>query len=218
MIRTNLLRALVAGALLGLGAPIVAPIPTAHATTIAPLTIEQMTDGATWIVRGVVTETWTEIDTRGHVWTRARVQVGDVLKGPEATTELIVDTLGGEYAGETTWVEGAARFSADEEVLMFLDTIRHGERLTPLGMFTGKYTIRRAPGDERRYAQRYPVNPRLAYDARFLPHPDAADRVYVDDLEARIQAHLAAEWDGKPIAGLPVEKLQVINTPDRRHR
>lgn len=218
MIRTQLMRALVAGALLGLGAPIVAPIQAAHATSIVPLTTEQMTDGATWIVRGVVTETWTEIDTAGRVWTRARVQITDTLKGPGSPAELVVDTMGGEFGGETTWVEGAARFSDTEEVLLFLDTIRHGERLTPLGMHTGKYTIRRAPGDDRRYAQRYPVDPKMKFDARFLPHPAAQDRVYVDDLEARIEAQLEKGWDGKPFAALPVDKLEAINTPDRRHR
>lgn len=205
------MRAIVAGLLLALALP-----EAAQATSIAPLTVEQMTDASTYIVRGRVVRVWNEADADGRVWTRAEVAVSDVLKGPDEPTTLVVESLGGSIGELTTKVDGMARFSAEEDTLMFLDAIHNGQDLTPVGAFTGKFTIRRPPHETRSIAVAYDVNPDTRFDARFLPVPPREQWLYADDLEAEIRAHLAVGWNGRPIAGIELEQLQRVNAPERR--
>jgi hypothetical protein len=198
-----------------LGLLIAAP---AHATSLANLTTEQMTDAATWIVEGHVTRVWTELDdTTGRVWTRADVTVTDVWKGPSDPVSLVVDSAGGTYGATTTTIASQAVFSVEEDVLLFLDEVRDG-RLVPIAKFLGKYTIRRAPGDTRPNVMHTQPTPGIPYDARFLPHPAPEDRVYLDDLRAQVQDRLAIGWQGEDIPGATREHLAAINTPERRLR
>ncbi len=114
------------------------------------------------------------------------------------------------------YVSGQAVFSADEDVLLFLDQMASG-RVVPVAKFLGKYTIRRAPGERESYARTWHTSAEEQFDARFLPHPAVEDRVYLSDLEERIEARLEAGWDGRPIPGLTTERLELINAPERRH-
>jgi hypothetical protein len=54
------------------------------------------------------------------------------------------------------------------------------------------------------------------WDARFLPHPPPGERVYLDQVEGRVQVRLASGWDGEPIPGMSPERLQQVNTPEIR--
>jgi hypothetical protein len=210
----GLFRSLGRLAVLGLA---VASAP-ARATSFAPLTTEQMTDAATWIVEGQVTAVWTELDdTTGYVWTRAQLALTDVHKGPSDPSTLVVASLGGTYGATTTEVPGEAVFSVGEDVFLFLDEVR-GERLVPIAKFLGKYTVRRAPGDTRPNVTHTQPVAGVPYDARFLPHPPPAERVYLDDLRAQVGGRLDRGWDGQPIPGADHTKLATINTPERRHR
>jgi len=152
------------------------------------------------------------------VWTRAAIAVSDVLKGPDQPAELIVDSIGGTFEDRTVDVEQAARFTETEDVLLFLDTIKGGTRLTPVSMYLGKYTVRRVNGDDRLLAQTFTVRPGVVYDGRFIPPPPAGSRVYLDDVIDQVETHLDAGWDGQAIPGISTDKLVKINTPERRHR
>jgi hypothetical protein len=212
------IHSLLLGAALAFAAPLAIGLPaTAEATTVAKLTLEQFTDASTYIVRGTVTEIWTEEDADGTVWTRARVSVTRAYKGPDSPKEIVVDTLGFTDGVQLPQMFGAARFSEGEEVFVFLDEFRPG-RYTPVAANTGKYTIRRAPGDDRHYAATVSIPERERFDARFLPHPAPERRLYVEDLEQRVQARLETGWDGGPIPGLSKDHLRVINQPERRIR
>ncbi|TNE84661.1 MAG: hypothetical protein EP330_28745 [Deltaproteobacteria bacterium] len=202
---------------LAFGTATLAPIQTAEATTIAPLTIEQLTDASTLIVEGKVSRVWTEVDDHQKVWTRALVDVDTLHKGPADTPEqIVIDTLGGHHWDRVTAVEGQARFSEGEQVLVFLDVVSHGTRLTPAAMFHGKFTIRRAAGDTDKHAMRWIDRPNAAFDAQFLPYPAPEDRIYVDDLRAQISARVTAGWDGEPIPGISEARLRQINEPQNR--
>lgn len=204
----------------GLAAPvagILAPVDAARATTLAPLTVEQLVDASDYVVRGEITEVWTEVDDQGRIWTRGRMTVTRVFKGADQPTELVVDSMGGTYAGQTLHIEARAEFSALEDALVFLHQ-RDDGRLVPVGKFLGKYTVRRAPEDGRMYVRTWHPQPGLPFDARFIPHTPAAERLYLDEIEGRIESRLDAGWDGQPIPGLTVERLRQINTPERRHR
>jgi len=209
---TRSLAALAAAIVVGGAAP-------ASATTVTPLTIEQMTDGATWIVEGNIREVWTEIDAEtGRVWTRASLDVTDVLKGPSDPTTLVIDSEGGASGAVTTSISGRSQFSEGEDIFVFLDVVR-GDRLVPIAKSMGKYTLRRAPGETRHYAMTWTGDDGYTpYDARFLPHPPPESRLYVDDLRDRVVKRLAEPWDGAPIPGIDHTRLAEINAPERRLR
>ncbi len=204
-------------ALLGVASPWVLPIGVAHATTVAPLSVEQLTDASTYIVRGQVAAVWVVRDAEGRVWTRVKVAVVRTFKGPDSPAELVIETLGGVDGEVSTLAFGAPRFSESEEVLLFVSQNRSG-RLGIVGWSAGKYNLRRAPGERRLYAATVELDPRAHYDGRFLPHPEPQHRMYVEDLESRISARLQLGWDGRPIPGIDPVTLQQINTPDRRIR
>lgn len=194
----------------------ITPVQDAHATTIAPLTIEQLTVASTYVVEGVVTRVWVEEDEHGRIWTRAAIAVDTVFKGPDAPDELIVDSLGGHDWDRSTVVQAQARFSEHERTLVFLDTIKNGTRLTPSANFHGKFTIRRAPGDTEPHVLRWVGKPNQAFDAQFLPYPSPEKRVYLDELHDSIRGSLTTGWDGESIPGISDDRLKKINTPEMR--
>lgn len=212
-------RAFVARIGLGLGlalaSPITIPTPEAHATTIAEMSVEQLTDAATWIVRGTVTRTWSEVDDNGRVWTRAELDVSDVMKGPARTKTLVIDSLGGYADGQLLETDLAARYAKGEEIVVFLDTVLGGQRLVPVAKFWGKFSVVPDPDTARPIVVRFTVDARQRYDHRFIPVP-AGEHVTVDDLTTRIRTHLKVGWDGQPIPGIDQAKLREINAPARR--
>jgi hypothetical protein len=87
------------------GAAVLCVAP-AGATSLAPLTIDQMTDGADLIVRGTITDVWTtEVD--GVIYTRADLEVSSLYKGSHADTHLTLESLGGTFEGMTMDVDAA---------------------------------------------------------------------------------------------------------------
>jgi hypothetical protein len=187
----------------------------AHATSIAPLTVEQLTDASTYIVRGTVTKVWAEEDDHGMVWTRATVAVDAVYKGPDHPRELVVESMGGMLPdGRIVSMEGTARYSVGEDGVFFLHPA-DGGRFHPVGWFLGKYTVRRAPGEDRLSVVRYTAQSEMRYDARFLPVPKS-NRVYLDDLLNQVNSRLKTGWDGRPIPGISNDRLKAINAPERR--
>jgi hypothetical protein len=183
----------------------------AQATTFAPLTIEQLTDGSLYVVEGKVLEVWTELDAeRMLVWTRARVEVSRTYKGPDSPTELVVDSLGGAYGDFQVSVPAMAVFSVDEDVFLFLDQLGSG-RLVPASKFLGKYTVRRAPGEIDRYVRQWEGKVGEVYDARFLPHPEPSARLSLSELEQRVEDRVTSGWDGVPIPGVSAARLSEIN-------
>ncbi len=202
---------------LGLGSTFLVSPTEATATTFAPLSVEQMTDVSDYVIRGQVVEVWTEIGGNGHIWTRARVTVTDVFKGPDSPAELIIDSMGGTYGGNVTSIEGRAVFSEHEELISFLSLQKNG-RLVPVGKFLGKYSIRRAPDTDRSHAMRWHPVGHWEFDARFLPHPRPEDRTYLDDLLTKVSDRVETGWDGQPIPGANTEKLEKVNTPLYRTR
>lgn len=210
------IRRILLGAALLLATASVAPIDSAQATSIAPLTTEQLTDASTYIVEGTVERVWVEEDDNGDVWTRALLKVDTVFKGPDAPETLIIDAIGGHSWERVTRMQSQPRFSAQEKVLVFLDVIKFGTRLTPVGLVHGKYTIRRAPGETRHHVMRTPTLPNAAFDARFLAHPAIEDRVYLDDVQEAVRTRVDTGWDGSKIPGASQTLLERVNAPSHR--
>lgn len=189
-----------------------APAPEAAATTLAPLTVEQMTDAADLIVRGRVVSQWVMTSPANTVITRTLVEVSRVYKGAIQPGEaLAVDSPGGNYFGQIVDPGAAARFSEGEDVLLFLNRIYHGEGLTTVGMFLGKFSIRQNPLDGSEMPVRFTVPYARPFDARFIPHPPADERIRLDELEATVLHRVELGWDGQPIPGISQERLREIN-------
>lgn len=183
---------------------------SAAATTIVPLSTDQMVDASDLVIRGDVVEVWTERDDAGRVWTRAQVEVDRVFKGDAELDALVVEQIGGTWGGRTLHVDGVARFAVGEEIVAFLERNPSG-RLVTVAMMLGKYTVRQDPYTRGEIAQRYAPPLEREYDPRFLPLPAEADRLPVADLEAAIAARVRAGWDGEPIPGTSLERLARVN-------
>ena len=215
--RTRPVQLAIAG-LFALLAPLTVPTHS-QATSLADLSVEQMTDASTYIVQGSIDRIWTEVDENNHVWTRAHMTVDTTLKGPDTPRELIIDSFGGIHSdGTVTNMAAAARFSDSEEVFLFLDVVDHGKRLVPVAKFLGKYSIRRAPRDTERLVQRWHTGTMAHFDARFLPFPETNERLYLTDLVESVNNRLDVGWNGDAIPGISNSELKEINTLERRMR
>jgi len=171
-----------------------------------------MTDASDLVVRGTVVDTWSEYDTNSHVVTYATVQVTEGYKGTVAAGDFVtVETPGGVVGDVVGVVEGAARYDKGEDVFLFLAEKRHGTSYGTVGLFLGKFTVKVNPQDGQPMIVRFTVPWDQRFDARFVPNPPVAERVSVAAFEQRVQARVAAGWDGTPVPGMSPVKLRQIN-------
>jgi len=182
----------------------------ARATTLSELSVEQMTDASDLVVRGTVTQVFTELDDRGNVWTRAQVEVSEVLKGDHTTRAVLVDQMGGVHGNSYSVIRWAPRFSQGEEALFFLEELRSG-RTSIVGWYQGKFTLRMDPDAAEPMLVRFTTNQDRPYDHRFIPHPPVQNRVYLSDFTTRVLDRVAEGWDGQAIPGVDPAKLRRIN-------
>ena len=181
------------------------------ATTMVPLTVEQMVDLSSTVVRGTVTEVWTEPDPTTHtVWTYAQVEVEKVFKGSTQSEVLVLEQPGGIWGTTQTLVDSVARFSVGEEGYFFVENLDSG-RLVPAGMYQGKYNVIFDPYSRQELAVRYAIDSRRDFDHRFIPLPPEKKRVSTNDFENIIEQFVNNGWDGQPIPGVSLEKLERIN-------
>jgi hypothetical protein len=183
---------------------------TIHATTMVQLSTHQMVDASDAIVRGTITEVWTEEDANGIVWTRAQLEVSRSYKGQNVKDAYVIDQMGGQFGGNETTVGGRAQFSPGEEGIFFLEQLRSG-RITTVGLSQGKYTVRLDPYSQEKIAQRYVAAAGKAYDHRFIPLPEQTNRLFVVDLVSSIEKRVQTGWDGNSIPGSSNVRLERIN-------
>jgi hypothetical protein len=119
----------------------------AVATTLARMSIEQMSQRAEVIVRARCLESATVWDA-GEVWTLTSFEVEEVWRGP-ATARITVRLLGGRVGDLTSSVAGVPRFRPGEEVVLFLEATQRGD-LSVVSWEQGTFRIRRdlATGQE----------------------------------------------------------------------
>ena len=184
--------------------------PTAEATGLF-FTTDQLIAASDTIVRGTVTEVWTELDPdSGYIWTHAQVEVSTVLKGGEAEL-IIIQQPGGEWGGTTTTVSfPTARFSVGEDAYFFVEHLASG-RSVPVGAHQGKFNTQMDPYSQQLIVYRYQVPETTVFDHRFIPLPPEDQRVNIVDFEDHILTRVELGWDGQPIPGVSTEKLSRIN-------
>ena len=150
----------------------------ARADTLTELSVEQMTDASDLIVRGTVTQVFPEMDERGNVWTRAQVEISEVLKGESETRAVMVDQVGGVYGNKYSVVRLASRFSVGEEAIFFLEHLRSG-RTSVVGWYQGKFTVRVDPDSTEEMLVRFTISQDRPYHCQNVPNlfPNLSDPV-----------------------------------------
>ena len=181
-----------------------------QATSLVQLNTVQLVDVSDTVIRGNVSEVWTERDQGGLIWTHAQIEISDVFKGDAGIESIIVEQPGGTWGSHTTRVAGVARFSVGEDAYFFINHNSAGQaRLT--GMLQGKFNVQMDPYSQLEIVHRFSVAPEKAFDHRFLPLPPDSRRTSADEFENTLETAVLEGWDGQPIPGISFEHLQRVN-------
>ena len=97
----------------------------ASATTLARMSIEQMSRTAPLIVRARCIGNSTGWDA-GEIWTFTNFEIEETWRG-SVTTTATVRLLGGRSGNITSSVSGVPRFRAGEDVILFLEPTPRGD-------------------------------------------------------------------------------------------
>jgi hypothetical protein len=115
----------------------------ASATTIEPLSVEDMTQRATQVVEGRATALWSAWDENEHlIYTYTRFSVARALKGA-AQSEVVVRQMGGSAGGYHQHVSGVESFALGEEAVLFLRPSTRAGSYAIVGLVQGNFRIRR---------------------------------------------------------------------------
>lgn len=120
----------------------------AAATTVVPMSVEELTRASSNVVRARAIESHSEWNTQHTlIYTYTRFQLLSTLKG-ESSTEFVVRQLGGHAEGYTQKVSGVRHFTAGEEVVLFLRPSEASGMFAVTGLFQGNFAVRRSPQGE----------------------------------------------------------------------
>ncbi len=154
--------------------------PAAHATSVRPLSIDDLARDATLVVVGhsdVGESHW----QGGRIVTRTRVQVLETWVGGTTPGDVIeVTTLGGVVGEIGQMVSGAAPLYAGERLVLFLRAA--GERLVPIELGQGVFYVARGADGVDRVARHKDADAASA-TARMLP--STLDELRQRTLEAK---------------------------------
>jgi len=121
-------------------------LPALHATTLARLSLDQLAGAADAVarVRCAGAESRWE---GGSIWTITTFDVVDAIKGNLAP-RIVVRLPGGKVGAVTATVDGAPKFTAGEEVIIFLERSR-ADGYSIAGWVEGTFRIALDPGTHR---------------------------------------------------------------------
>jgi len=114
------------------------------ATTVKPLTIEEMTDSAALVVEGQATESWSTWNAQHSlIYTFTRIHVTKTLKGI-ATDSVLVKQVGGTANGYTQRVAGVNPMKPGDASVLFLRPSEANDgTLVIVGLMQGNFRIER---------------------------------------------------------------------------
>ncbi len=122
---------------------------TATATTVVPMSVEELTRAASHIVEGRALNSWSAWNAQHTlIYTYTNFQVGRSLKGGAVTT-ITVKQLGGSAGGYTQKVSGVRHFQSGEDALLFLrPSVAADGTLVVVGLMQGNFRMARTAGGE----------------------------------------------------------------------
>jgi hypothetical protein len=165
------------------------------ATTLMRMSLAQMSHAAQLIVRARCVGESTGWDA-GEIWTFTSFQVEEAWRG-SAPSQISVRLLGGRLGNITSSVAGVPRFSAGEDVVLFLERTPRGD-FSIVSWEQGTFRIRRDAGTGRDVA---------VQDTAAFPVFDPATRrfaatglrdVSVATLRSRVEAALRGDAGRQP--------------------
>ena len=123
---------------------LVAPF-LASATTIIPLSVEEMTTKSTHVLRGNATETWTAWNPQHTlIYTYTKFEVTKSLKGQVQQT-VTVKQMGGRVGNTVQKVAGVRHFRPGEQDVLFLQPSKdHDGTFIVTGLMQGNFLVRRS--------------------------------------------------------------------------
>lgn len=159
----------------------------ASATTIIPLSVEELAGKSTNIFRGNAAETWTAWNPQHTlIYTYTRFQVTKSLKG-QAQQTVTVKQIGGRVANTVQKVAGVRHFNPGEHDLLFLQPSKDNDgTFIVTGLMQGNFLLHRAASGQMLVSNGVPEVSKLEVNS------GAISRYYgsamtVDQLESRIR-------------------------------
>lgn len=125
-------------------------IPSANATSLLPLTLEQLSTRANLIFHGRVIENSTARDERsGQIATYTEFEVIELIKGDTADRHTIKQ-IGGHLkeTGTTLRIQGVPRYIVGDTYVIFLPEKSSLGFSSPLGLYQGSFTVSTIDGEQ----------------------------------------------------------------------
>lgn len=119
----------------------------ASATTVIPLSLEQLTQASTQVVEGRAIQSWSQWNpSHSFILTYTQFQVARTLKG-ETSTTLVIQQLGGKLDGITQRVSGVHVWNSGEKAVLFLRPGQVNDRSFVLtGLVQGNFRMTSSAG------------------------------------------------------------------------
>ena len=118
-----------------------------RATSVVPMSIDEMTTKAELVVEGRAIEQWSQWDNNEHlIYTYTRFEVTLRLKG-SATDTIVVRQMGGSAGGYTQIVSGVHRWQTGDEAVLFLrQSVANDGSMAVVGLMQGNFRVTRLNG------------------------------------------------------------------------
>lgn len=119
--------------------------PLLRATSIVPMSLQELTSRAQLVVEGRALEQWSQWDNSEHlIYTYTRFAVTQRLKGTVGDT-LVVRQMGGSAGGYTQIVSGVRHWQlGDESVLFLRASVARDGSMAVVGLMQGNFRMMRA--------------------------------------------------------------------------
>jgi hypothetical protein len=114
------------------------------ATTVVPMTVEQLAISASQIVRARAVSSQARWDAEhAHIYTFTNFELLENLKGP-STSQIVVRQMGGRVGNIEQRVAGVRRWQTGDESVLFLRPSEVGGGvMAVVGLFQGNFTVKR---------------------------------------------------------------------------
>jgi hypothetical protein len=120
-----------------------------HATTVIPMSIEDLTRASSDVIEGHAVRSWTTWNAQHTlIYTYTTFEVSKKLKGAGAQT-MTVKQVGGSADGYTQKVSGVRQFQVGEDALLFLrPSVAADGSMVVVGLIQGNFRMAQSTSGE----------------------------------------------------------------------
>ena len=157
------------------------------ATTVLPLTVEELTRQSSQVVEATALNSWTAWNAQhSMIFTYTRFSVSRTLKG-DAAGSVVVREPGGSAGGYTTRVAGVRHWHSGEQAVLFLRPAPTADALEVTGLMQGNYLVSSGAGGQRTVSNGLPAVSRRQASPAPAENPGAPATYNLNDFEARVR-------------------------------